>query len=581
MKLTTQQMAAVDHNGHAVITACPGSGKTRTIIAKVLRCIDEISGTPRKVACITYTNTAVYEIESRIRQRGTNVNEASHEVSTIHAFCQNNILGNYYWMTDAYKKGYTILPPDDDRFTQLVGKIGDRYNLGHYERTQFELLGRRPDGTPISDSIPVEAALNFWAELERSGYIDFCNIVYYSFRIVRDNLSIAYNLSCRFAYILVDEFQDTSALQAGILEQIHKAAQTTFFLVGDPEQSIYSFAGAQRELMEKFASKIGAQRFPVSGNFRATQPLVDYAERLIARSPKMVSSSKSELLDPSVFYKHTTNSFAAMTDHFLPFLESKGISFGNAAVLAPQWPLLLSLGRQLREYGIPVVGPGTRPYKRRYLLGRIAEQVCAYLESRSPDLLNQAEKEIFMVVSELNGRPAFKVFSYHGMRLVHRLMREGDARRKTHEGATNWLQTIAPAFERILIEEDMMPKHLAGCLIKSCEEMIAEMERQNIDVANLTLADLGILADPRKNMKLMTMHSAKGREFEAVAIIAAHDGIVPYHNYYNPLTNAKLEEARRLFYVAMTRAEKALWMFSSENQQNRPASRFIKEIGVS
>ena len=68
MKLTPQQRAAVDHDGHAVITACPGSGKTRTIIAKILRCIDELTGTPRKVACITYTNTAVHEIESRIRQ---------------------------------------------------------------------------------------------------------------------------------------------------------------------------------------------------------------------------------------------------------------------------------------------------------------------------------------------------------------------------------------------------------------------------------------------------------------------------------------------------------------------------------
>lgn len=66
MKLTLQQRAAVEHDGHAVITACPGSGKTRTIIAKVLRCIDELNDTPRKLACITYTNTAVREIEYRM-----------------------------------------------------------------------------------------------------------------------------------------------------------------------------------------------------------------------------------------------------------------------------------------------------------------------------------------------------------------------------------------------------------------------------------------------------------------------------------------------------------------------------------
>lgn len=111
--------------------------------------------------------------------------------------------------------------------------------------------------------------------------------------------------------------------------------------------------------------------------------------------------------------------------------------------------------------------------------------------------------------------------------------------------------------------------------------MIAEMKANKIDVVNMGLADLGILADPRKNMKLVTMHGAKGREFEAVAIVDAHDGLVPFHNYYNELTANGLAEGRRLFYVAMTRAERALWIFSSPNPRNLPPTRFIKEIGFS
>lgn len=580
MKLTPQQWAAVEHDGHAVINACPGSGKTRTIIARVLKCIDELSGTPRKVACITYTNTAVYEIENRIRQHGTSSDKGSYDVSTIHAYCQNNILGKYYWMTDAYKGGYQVLPPDNDVYKQIVQAIGDCYSLSAYARTQFELLNRRPDGSPISSSIPPEAALAFWKELERRGYIDFCNIVYYSYRIVHDNPSIAHNLACRFAYILVEEFQDTSALQVEFLDRIHATGYTTFFLVGDPEQSIYSFAGAQRELMENFARTIGAQEFPVSGNFRATQALVDHAEKLIARVPPMVSTCASEPFNPAVYYQHTPDSFAAMTDYFLPFLEANGISYGNAVVLAPNWFVLRPLGKRLREYGVPVVGPGARPYKRRYLLGRIAEQVCAYLESGAPEILHQAEKELFMIASELTGRPAFRVFSYQGMRVVHRLMRSGEALRQAHEGAGCWLNAVAPVFEEILIEEGILPAAHAGSLCESRDEMVAEMQGQHIDVANMVLADLGILADPRKNMKLMTMHGAKGREFEAVAIICAHDGLVPFHNQYNRLTAAGLAEAKRLFYVAMTRAERALWIFSSSNSRNLPPTRFIEEVGL-
>ncbi len=580
MKLTGQQRNAVQHLGHTVITACPGSGKTRTIIAKVLRCIDELSGTPRKVACITYTNTAVHEIENRIRASGAVTSEGCYEVSTIHAFCQTNILGKYHWMTEAYKDGYMILPSDHDVYREIVKEICDRYGLNASACSMFEMLGRRPDGTPISINIPDEAAFAFWDELQGRGYIDFCNIVYHSYRLVRDNPSIAHNLSCRFAYILVDEFQDTSALQVEILSRIHDVGHTIFFLVGDPEQSIYSFAGADRKLMEAFSQEIGAKGFPLSGNFRATQPLVEHAERLIARYPPMVSTSNATDIDPSVFYEHTQDSFSAITDYFLPFLEANEIGYGHTAILAQNWFVLSPLGKQLREYGIPVVGPGARPYKRKYLLGRIAEQVCAYLESSDPEILYRTEKELFMIASELSGRASFRIFSYHGMRVVHRLMRQGEILRQTYEGAVEWLHAVAPAFEEILIEEEIIPVSYKGCLTESCNEMIAEMRAQKIDVTNMLLADLGILADPRENMKLMTMHSAKGREFEAVAIIYAHDGLVPYYNYYNPLSNAGLEEARRLFYVAMTRAERALWIFSSVNKNAQSPTRFIREIGL-
>ena len=580
MKLTNEQRKAVDFKSHAVITACPGSGKTRTIIAKVLKCIDELSGTPRKVACITYTNTAVYEIENRIRASGVGDDEGYHEVSTIHAFCQANILGKYYWKTEAYKDGYTVLPPDHDTYIQIINEIGCRYGLDNSKKSQFERLNRDLDGVPLSGSIPENAAIAFWEMLEGEGYIDFCNIIYHSYRILRDNPSIRHNISCRFAYVLVDEFQDTSVLQVELLKFIHAQGYTTFFLVGDPEQSIYGFAGAQRESMASFAEAIDAHRFSLSVNFRATAPLVYGAERLIPREPPMVSGGTKSTMNPTVSYEHVKTNFAAMTDYFLPFLWENEISYGDTAILAPNWFVLSPLGRQLRKYKIPVTGSGARPYKRRYLLGRIAEQVCAYLESRSPEILRQTEKELFEINRELTGRPSFRIFSYDGMRVVHRIMRAGDNLRQTYEGAAEWLNGAAADFEEILISEGVVPSSCSGCLTVSKDKMLEEISKNQGDVENMVLADLGMIADPKKNMKLKTMHSAKGREFEAVAIICAHDGVIPYYNCYNTLTNATLAESRRLFYVAVTRAKRALWIFSSDNSKGLLRSRFISELGL-
>ena len=168
MKLTPQQQAAVDFEGHAVITACPGSGKTRTIIAKVLRCIDKLIGTPRKVACITYTNTAVHEIENRIKLSGGSLDDECYEVSTIHAFCQANILSKYHWMTGAYNAPYKVLPSDHEIYVEIVKEIGDQFGLSEYQRSQFEQLGRMADGAPSSNSIPPAAALAFWEEFQLS-----------------------------------------------------------------------------------------------------------------------------------------------------------------------------------------------------------------------------------------------------------------------------------------------------------------------------------------------------------------------------------------------------------------------------
>ena len=101
-----------------------------------------------------------------------------------------------------------------------------------------------------------------------------------------------------------------------------------------------------------------------------------------------------------------------------------------------------------------------------------------------------------------------------------------------------------------------MPATCANLLTESVDAMIADMIKAKVDVANLTLSNLGMFADPDANLKLMTIHQSKGREFKAVAIVGLHDGILPYHNQYNPLTAAGEAEARRLFYVAITRAEK-------------------------
>lgn len=581
MKLTDQQRAAVEHDGNAIVVACPGSGKTRAIIAKALRCADRVRDTPRRVACITYTNAAVYEIERRIGLYGYFEDQELCEVSTIHSFCHNNILRHFYWQLGSYPNGYTILPPDSDRYSELVNMVSDKHGIEGYPRTQFEMLNRQPNGEPITpNGIPHEAAIEFWRSLEEEGFIDFCNIVYFSYRLARENTGIRRAVAARFRYFLIDEFQDTSALQVELFKLIADEGLSRFFLVGDPAQSIFGFAGADPALMDQFAKRIGAEEFPLSGNHRSSTLIVTQAELLIPRDPAMCAVGKNKEIKIPPAYEHATDNFSAIVDYFLPCLDSHKIPVGDAAILAPTWYQLLPLARELRDYGVPVFGPGARPYKRRsHLFAALAEQICAYIEKPTPQYIRPVEREMFNLILNVTGQANFGVYAFHGRRVVFRLLREGERLRSAHEGAAEWLIAASTSSANILHEEDFIPQSATALLRESAHDILRDIAEHKVDVANLSVRDLGMFGNPRDSLKLMTMHSAKGREFSAVGVISLHDGLVPYHNSYNPLTAQGLESAKRLVYVAITRPKRVLFLFTQAEEYRAP-SRFLHDLNL-
>ena len=120
MNLNKVQREAVKHNANTLIVACPGSGKTRTLVGKLLHCLEEVHDTSRKVACITYTNAAVYEIENRLRKFGRLGDEDFCDISTIHSFCLVNIISRFYWRIPEYSNGFAVITPENDEFKKIL-----------------------------------------------------------------------------------------------------------------------------------------------------------------------------------------------------------------------------------------------------------------------------------------------------------------------------------------------------------------------------------------------------------------------------------------------------------------------------
>src|SRR6266436_3987727 len=123
MHLTDEQRAAVAEPGHVCLVSCPGSGKTRVIVAKLLRCVESVAKTPRRVACITHTNAAADEIDSRLRRLCFGQEDRHYEVATIHAFALQNIITPFHHYLPELTDGFTVLTSDSEQYTQKCDEL--------------------------------------------------------------------------------------------------------------------------------------------------------------------------------------------------------------------------------------------------------------------------------------------------------------------------------------------------------------------------------------------------------------------------------------------------------------------------
>ncbi len=585
IQLTVEQRAAVEHPDNLLLTACPGSGKTRTLIAKLVAEIEGVRGSPRAVCCITYTNTAVQEIEQRVKEQLQAGDEQYFAISTIHAFCLNEILRPYGWLRAECDGARKILTRESGDFESICAYAAAQVNFFRLCQQDFEAFEglsvdsrRQVIGSAARNEPVCRAAPHFWARCAELGYIDFGTIIYGAYCLLRDHPRIAMSLCARYPWFLIDEFQDTTELQIEILKLLHQTGRSCFFAVGDPAQSIYAFTGAKPQLVEPFGAHIGARTdLSLSENFRSSQRVVNHAEQLFPRVPAMTAAGhdRQHPFDPVLVRGLTA--FEAITEHFLPMLHAAHIPLGDATILANVRASLFNLSRQLRDFGTPIVGPGARPYRRSRLFAQLAEQFCGALVDRNPETNRQLERALFHAVQDVTGHARLDVFTHEGRVVLIRLMREATRLVGRAPGAVAWLDAMAQSTGEILRQAGYIDREQAGLFFASVQEMKADMQQQQVDTANLSINDLGLFASPTQALRLSTIHYAKGREYDAVALIGLRHGLFP--NYHAQKVE-EIEAEKRLFYVGVTRARRLLMYVADRDKYGNPPSAFLGPKGI-
>jgi len=634
MRFNEAQMAALSHkDGPMMVLAGPGSGKTTVITHRIRQLLDQ-GVNPSSVLVITFTKAAAMEMKERFYRLETTANVGQVTFGTFHSifyqilklayrFPAGNVLGEEDkrgFFKEFLTKSELEVEDEAEFISSVINEIsyvkGSQIDLNYY----------------YSQNCPEEWFKKLYTGyddmLRRTGKIDFDDMLIMCYELFTQRPDILAAWQRKFQYILVDEFQDINRIQYEIVRML-ALPENNLFIVGDDDQSIYRFRGAKPEIMLGFMKDYPkAKQVLLAENYRSTRDIVETSLKLIGHNKvrykkALVPVHGAGRPVEAVVYE---NSLRQMEDvaRKLRLYELAGYKYEDMAVLFRTGSGSGLLAEKMMEYNIPFVMRDAIPNLYSHW---IAKDFFAYLTLGSG---SRRRSDFYRIMNRPNryfSRDAFEtpevsldaVKSFYqdkdwmeervcdletDLRTIGRLKPAAAIHyiRKA-VGYDEYLKSYAE-FRRLKPEElyeiaDQLADSAAGFEtfddwkehIRQYGEALKEQKQSGQSGRNAagTKRDgvsgkngtSGTMENSESEtatggVTLSTMHSAKGLEYRIVFVIDANEGICPHHKASLP---ADIEEERRLFYVAMTRAKERLHLCAVKERYHRKQeiSRFVRE----
>lgn len=372
MELSEQQRKAVSASGDLILLACPGSGKTRAAAERIAR---QAQRPGAKVAACSYTNVGAERIRTVLERELGTLLGPSHFVGTIHRFLLRHVVTPFGHLMGA-AHGPTVLGggwPDlrvHDDNAQRISLDAFRRNADGDLRVTAVPRGVKGSDSEIVASVGEKVIAWKRAIFQKHGYLTADDAMWVALSILRARPDLAIAVARRFDEVLLDEAQDTSELQLACLSAIHETrALGSLVLVGDLEQSIYSFQGASAQRCRDFAVQRKLRELPFDENWRSSQRICDVAVHFCDRTvaDTAVGPHAGCTIPPEVALYPVTDPQTAMKI-YRDRLQHYGIHEANATVLARNWRMVDELNGHT---------PTFDDDDRRYRLGRAAGHLAA------------------------------------------------------------------------------------------------------------------------------------------------------------------------------------------------------------
>jgi DNA helicase-2/ATP-dependent DNA helicase PcrA len=618
--------------GHYLVLAGAGSGKTRVLTHRIAW-LNEVQGIPpHGIFAVTFTNKAAGEMRQRINAQSRHGGRGMW-IGTFHGLAHR--LLRLHWRDAGLPETFQILDADDQlrltkRIVQQLGLDESRFppkQIAWWINAQKD-EGRRPQYIQPGDDPWLDTlrqAYELYQEnCDRAGLVDFAELLLRAHELLRDHSELLAHYRTRFREILVDEFQDTNAIQYAFI-RILASDGGHVFVVGDDDQAIYGWRGARVENVQKFLMDFpGAQVLRLEQNYRSTGSILKAANAIIAHNPDRIGkqlwtdSGDGEPIDLYAAYNEVDEA-RYVVERIRQWVRDGG-SYVDAAILYRSNAQSRAFEEALLAEQIPYrVYGGMRFFERAEIKDALA--YLRLIANRDDDAA--FERTVNTPPRGIGGRTLDEIRKYARAQSVSlwnaacHLMQEGNGLAARARNALSAFIALIETLNAETAELELKDKadHMLmrsglriyydkegrGQLdsrVDNLDELVSVASRFAYDkddnegaselIAFLAYASLeageGQAQAGEDGVQLMTLHSAKGLEFSLVFLTGMEDGLFP--NLRSLEEHGRLDEERRLAYVGITRAKQKLILSYAESRRihgmdnYNPASRFLREVPV-
>ena len=623
---TEQREAVVYPNGPLLVLSGAGTGKTRVLTARFAYLVEKKAVNPHTIMAVTFTNKAANEIKNRVSNE-LNLSINSHWIGTFHAIFSKFL--RKHSSIVGLKSNFTILDIDDQKklvkqvisFLKLDNDLSENIILSEIQNLKDEIILCNDNKEVLRHSSikNIDIIYSLYQErLSEINSVDFGDLLLHSYNILKNNPEILISYKTFISHILIDEFQDTNVIQYELIKLLLDG-EKNIFCVGDDDQSIYAWRGAKVENILNFPEEFKAPVIRLTKNYRSNNSILSAASEIIGhnknRLGKKLECANTQLENNKIilqsFYSQEEESLW-IADSISNQISKSEISFSILVRLTAQ---MRSIEDKLIKYALPyqIIG-GPRFFERKEI-----KDIIAYLKlahSNDSDLSferiinlprrgigeqtlnliiqNARDKKINFLNSsrellESNSFPqavSTKISVF--LSLIDKCK---DIVNKTNLEDLGIFVIEESGYMKMLeIEKNTKKKLENETRIENLKELVNAMsEFTNLDefLEHVGLVNENIKNTDKNNITLMTLHGAKGLEFDHVFLPGWEEGIFPSARALEEKGQKSLEEERRLAYVGITRAKTNLYLSYATSRYTYGVnnfsipSRFLSEMNSS